>query len=100
MFISVAWLPGGTVQAAIGTTAMARLMALETNQSAALFLAKKVVAQDIVTVAVLSILMSAPLGAFLIRFTSASLLPIHKKGVDTTDREGAKCNAREMEEAE
>lgn len=100
LFISVAWLPGGTVQAAIGTTALARLMALKTNQSAALFLAKKVVAQDIVTVAVLSILMSAPLGAFLIRFTSASLLPIHKEGVDTTDKEGAKYNAREMEEPE
>merc|ERR1712048_1148446 len=67
-FIALAWLPGGSVQAAIGTTALARLMALKTSHSASLFLAKATVAQDIVTVAVLSILMSAPLGAFLIRF--------------------------------
>ena len=78
----MAWLPGATVQAAIGTTAYVRLIALKgVNQTSPEFLAKKLVASDITAVSVISILMTAPLGALLMRIFSARLLPVHRPGI-------------------
>merc|ERR1711976_1119808 len=59
IFVSVCWLPKATVQAAIGGTALSRFsQILEIDNS---FVAAS---QDIVTIAVLSILITAPVGAF------------------------------------
>lgn len=73
LFIAIAWLPKATVQAAIGTTAVVRLADMA-DKSSDLFKAKAKAADDIVAIAVLSILLTAPTGAFLIRFLSDKLL--------------------------
>lgn len=68
LFISLAWLPKATVQAAIGGTALARF---QYNNSSAAYVSAS---EDIVTIAVLSILVTAPLGAFLIKLLAPRLI--------------------------
>jgi len=68
LFISLAWLPKATVQAAIGGTALARF---QSNNSSEAYLSAS---KDIVTIAVLSILVTAPLGAFLIKLLAPRLI--------------------------
>lgn len=68
LFISFAWLPKATVQAAIGTTALVRFTEQNSPQA---FLQPS---RDILTMAVLSILITAPLGSILIRSTANKLL--------------------------
>uniref|UniRef100_T1KAV6 Cation/H+ exchanger transmembrane domain-containing protein n=1 Tax=Tetranychus urticae TaxID=32264 RepID=T1KAV6_TETUR len=72
LFIGVSWLPKGTVQAAIGSIPLelARAKNDETMISYGL---------TILTFAVLSIIISAPLGAFLIKYSGPKLLVKSKK---------------------
>jgi len=81
LFISLAWLPKATVQAAIGGTALARFQ--YNNSSEAYLSASK----DIVTIAVLSILVTAPLGAFLIKLLAPRLISEKdKNGVNSNNQ--------------
>jgi branched-subunit amino acid ABC-type transport system permease component len=67
VFISLAWMPKATVQAAIGSTAldMARTNNDEVSQKYGM---------DVLTVAVLAILLTAPIGALLIGLSGPYLL--------------------------
>ena len=71
MFIAFSWLPKATVQAAIGSTAFDRFSASENS-------AKLTPAKDILTMAVLSIFITAPLGSVLMRSTASKLLEKNK----------------------
>lgn len=84
IFISVAWLPKATVQAAIGSTAldMARVEGNEVQVQLGL---------DVLTVAVLAILTTAPIGALGIGLAGPRLLHRHtdRTSEDThTQKEG------------
>nr|XP_002126822.3 sodium/hydrogen exchanger 9B2 [Ciona intestinalis] len=70
VFMTIAWLPKATVQAAIGAVALD--MAIENNAS------EEVVAYGtkVLTLAVLSILLTAPTGAALIGLTGPKLLKL------------------------
>lgn len=69
LFISLAWLPKATVQAAIGAYALQNLVRNGVSNSNLIS-----IGEDILAIAVLSILITAPLGAFLIKFTAQRLL--------------------------
>lgn len=83
LFICVSWIPKATVQAAIGTTCMIRLNAAYKNKSDKNYLVRKGPAEDMITMAVLSILVTAPLGAFLMRITSEKLLREKNQDLET-----------------
>jgi len=83
LFICVSWIPKATVQAAIGTTCMIRLNAAYKNKSDKDYLVRKGPAEDMITMAVLSILVTAPLGAFLMRITSETLLREKNQDLET-----------------
>jgi len=85
LFICVSWIPKATVQAAIGTTCMIRLNAAYKNKSDKDYLLRKGPAQDMITMAVLSILVTAPLGAFLMRITSDKLLREKNQDLETNE---------------
>lgn len=68
MFVAVAWLPKATVQAAIGS------VALETARGKPSYQHLEVYGVQILTIAVLSIMLTAPLGAVLIALLGPHLL--------------------------
>ena len=83
LFISMAWLPKATVQAAIGAVALDAAKTQLTNaketytdNSTQVYMAKESVeyVQSILTIAVLSILVTAPIGAALIAVCGPRLL--------------------------
>ena len=67
LFIAIAWLPKATVQAAIGPIALDRARALNDTKLEEL-------AKFVLTIAVLSIIITAPLGAIAISLTKNRLL--------------------------
>ncbi|XP_030644223.1 sodium/hydrogen exchanger 9B2 [Chanos chanos] len=67
IFIALAWMPKATVQAAIGSTALDVARNKEQEEL-------KKYGMDVLTVAVLSILITAPIGAILIGLTGPCLL--------------------------
>jgi len=68
LFVAVAWLPKATVQAAIGSEALDVANDEDASDEVTDW------AKDILTIAVLSILLTAPLGALLIAFTGRNWL--------------------------
>lgn len=86
IFIALAWLPKATVQAAIGSTALDMARMKKDTQL-------EKYGMDVLTVAVLSILLTAPVGALVIGLTGPRLLRKPKnpswgtagKGQDDTD---------------
>jgi len=74
LYVMVGWIPKATVQAAIGTTAMIRLNDCFKDKTSKDYLLRKGPADDIIKVAVLCILVTAPLGAFLMRVLANPLL--------------------------
>eukprot|EP00116_Pleurobrachia_bachei_P002669 sb/3462931/ len=77
VFVAFSWIPKATVQAAIGSYALGQTV--EGSQ-------EREWAGTILTMAVIVILVSAPLGALLMVFTAPCLLD--KKGQRVPDREG------------
>ncbi|XP_046900383.1 sodium/hydrogen exchanger 9B2 isoform X2 [Hypomesus transpacificus] len=67
LFISLAWLPKATVQAAIGSTALDMARTKDDQQL-------QKYGMDVLTVAVLSILLTAPIGALIIGLSGPLLL--------------------------
>uniref|UniRef100_A0A4W5JUD5 Cation/H+ exchanger transmembrane domain-containing protein n=1 Tax=Hucho hucho TaxID=62062 RepID=A0A4W5JUD5_9TELE len=67
LFITLAWLPKATVQAAIGSTALDMARTKEDKEL-------EKYGMDVLTVAVLSILLTAPIGALIIGLTGPRLL--------------------------
>jgi len=73
LFVAITWLPKATVQAVIGSMALNSVNKIK-DQTTASFKMQKTAAQDILSMAVLSILVTAPIGGFLMRYTSGPLL--------------------------
>ncbi|KAM3864956.1 sodium/hydrogen exchanger 9B2-like [Diretmus argenteus] len=67
VFIALAWMPKATVQAAIGSTALDMARGKEDEEL-------KKYGMDVLTVAVLAILLTAPIGALIIGITGPYLL--------------------------
>jgi NhaP-type Na+/H+ or K+/H+ antiporter len=104
LFISMAWLPKATVQAAIGAVALdaarARLLDLEKTHlanSTAISEAKTNVqhGQNILTLAVLAILVTAPIGAALIALCGPRLLDRESGGAEERVEEEEKDELRQ-----
>jgi len=73
LYVAISWMPKATVQAVIGSAALQSVMKLK-NQNTPQWRAKKSAAEDILSLAVLSILITAPLGAFLMKVCGEPLL--------------------------
>ncbi|XP_042153765.1 sodium/hydrogen exchanger 9B2-like [Oncorhynchus tshawytscha] len=88
LFIALAWIPKATVQAAIGSTAldMARVEGDEVLVKYGL---------DVLTVAVLAILTTAPIGALGIGLAGPRLLTRHPEGTHVDRKEGTEEDAPE-----
>ncbi|TKS68192.1 Sodium/hydrogen exchanger 9B2 [Collichthys lucidus] len=74
VFIALAWMPKATVQAAIGSTALDMARTKEDKQL-------QKYGMDVLTVAVLAILLTAPVGALIIGLTGPRLLQKPKSSV-------------------
>merc|ERR1712071_435474 len=74
MFVAVSWIPKATVQAALAAAAVARLRTHVKDKTADVYKAQMTAAKDIETIAILSILITAPLGSFLTRLLSQPLM--------------------------
>ncbi|XP_037530862.1 sodium/hydrogen exchanger 9B2 [Nematolebias whitei] len=85
VFIALAWMPKATVQAAIGSTAldMARTKGDQNLQKYGM---------DVLTVAVLAILLTAPVGALIIGLCGPRLLQKPKTSASGTAAEGEEDN--------
>lgn len=92
IFVAVAWLPKATVQAAIGSVALDKVKGLDDDLES--------YAIQILTIAVLSILITAPLGAILIALLGPRLLQMCKQEKGTTSTEGNKQPHEPQQEQE
>ena len=68
LFVAVTWLPKATVQAALGPVALETVRRLNAGPEA------EQMAQNILTLAALSILITAPIGAMAMQFSGPVLL--------------------------
>uniref|UniRef100_A0A3B5AWD1 Mitochondrial sodium/hydrogen exchanger 9B2-like n=1 Tax=Stegastes partitus TaxID=144197 RepID=A0A3B5AWD1_9TELE len=78
VFIALAWMPKATVQAAIGSTALDMARTKDDQQL-------QKYGMDVLTVAVLSILLTAPVGALIIGLSGPRLLQKPKNSVSGGD---------------
>jgi NhaP-type Na+/H+ or K+/H+ antiporter len=94
MFISMAWLPKATVQAAIGS------VALDVVKESPLLATKEniLLGQQVLTMAVLAILVTAPIGAALIAIFGPKLLD--KEKLRALEGDDDDCNVRALEESQ
>uniref|UniRef100_A0AAQ5YM48 Cation/H+ exchanger transmembrane domain-containing protein n=2 Tax=Amphiprion ocellaris TaxID=80972 RepID=A0AAQ5YM48_AMPOC len=90
-FISVAWLPKATVQAAIGSKALD--MAREEGDEALMKFSL-----DVLTLAVLAILTTAPIGALGIGLAGPRLLARQVKGEEVDNEASAPCHNNTVQE--
>ncbi|OWA52319.1 Mitochondrial sodium/hydrogen exchanger 9B2 [Hypsibius exemplaris] len=81
LFTAIAWIPKATVQAALGSIALT--LAREKNSSAEMIL----LGEQVVTIAVLLIVITAPLGAIAITLTAPRLLQKEDGDVRVDDEE-------------
>lgn len=81
IFIALAWMPKATVQAAIGSKALDRARQMNDNQL-------EKYGMDVLTVAALAILFTAPVGALLIGLCGPRLLQRPKNSVCGTEAGG------------
>ncbi|KAI8521382.1 Sodium/hydrogen exchanger 9B2 [Branchiostoma belcheri] len=82
LFVAIAWLPKATVQAAIGSTALDTARELTPGDAT-----NEKLGIQLLTIAVLVILITAPLGSALISLTARRLL--RKSTKDDSDRDSA-----------
>ena len=73
-FMSMAWLPKATVQAAIGSVALDVVKERGATGTTSNYEAELILGRQVLTLAVLAILVTAPIGAFLIAFFGPKLL--------------------------
>lgn len=78
VFVNIAWLPKATVQAALGSVALDLIKSAVAPASDSIeyphYLEQLTFGRDVLTIAVLSILITAPVGAIGIAFTGTRLL--------------------------
>lgn len=74
IFVALAWLPKATVQAALGPVALDTLCSSDLDETSDLFLERKQLGLKVLTVAVLVILITAPLGSIAITLAGPRLL--------------------------
>lgn len=84
LFVSLAWLPKATVQAAIGSLALDNSKALPIERDDRSTMITN--GEKVLTIAVLSILITAPIGAIAIRLTSDKLLSKPLKDDDDSSK--------------
>jgi len=84
LFVSLAWLPKATVQAAIGSLALDNSKALPEEREDKFSMITN--GEKVLTIAVLSILITAPIGAIAIRLTAGKLLPKTSKDTDDSSK--------------
>ncbi|XP_064596743.1 sodium/hydrogen exchanger 9B2-like [Liolophura sinensis] len=94
LFIVFSWLPKGTVQAAIGSVAYDTAVRLNKGESA------KAEGLEIITLAVLCILLTAPVGAWLMAVTGPRLLQRADTNPldDVSEEEDSEAEAEDDEE--
>ncbi|PIK45923.1 putative mitochondrial sodium/hydrogen exchanger 9B2 [Apostichopus japonicus] len=92
IFVAVAWLPKATVQAAIGS------VALETARGKSSYEHLEVYGSQILTIAVLSIILTAPLGAVLISLLGPHLLQKSAGKMEEAGRQLNRSSSGEREE--
>lgn len=88
IFISLAWMPKATVQAAIGSTALDMSRSAGDEQL-------QIYGLDVLTVAVLAILITAPIGALAIGLSGPKLLQQDTHTLDDGEREGTRVDGLE-----
>ena len=74
LFVTLAWLPKATVQAALGPVALDNLYNSGLNQEDDLYKSRYVFSSQILQIAVLVILITAPLGSIAITLSGPKLL--------------------------
>ncbi|XP_042569814.1 sodium/hydrogen exchanger 9B2 isoform X1 [Cyprinus carpio] len=88
IFISLAWMPKATVQAAIGSTALDMSRSAGDEQL-------QIYGLGVLTVAVLAILITAPIGALAIGLSGPKLLQQDTHTLDDGEREGTRVDGLE-----
>ena len=83
IFVALAWLPKATVQAALGPVALDTLKHSDLDDSSEEFLTRKNLGLQVLTIAVLVILITAPIGSVAITLTGPRLL--NKKNDNTEE---------------
>ncbi|XP_051947372.1 sodium/hydrogen exchanger 9B2 [Xyrauchen texanus] len=89
IFISLAWMPKATVQAALGSTALDMARSAGDKQM-------QYYGMDVLTVAVLAILITAPIGALAMSLTGPRLLQQHTP-IQHTQDQSACVSTREVD---
>lgn len=84
IFVALAWLPKATVQAALGPVALDNLYSSELDEESELFQMRRELGHKVLTIAVLVILITAPLGSIAITLTGPRLL---KKSEPSEDKQ-------------
>ena len=74
IFVALAWLPKATVQAALGPVALDSLYNSDLDETSELYQERKALGLKVLTIAVLVILITAPIGAIAITLTGPRLL--------------------------
>lgn len=74
IFVTLAWLPKATVQAALGPVALDTLYTSGLDETDELFIERKALGLKVLTIAVLVILITAPIGAIAITLAGPKLL--------------------------
>ena len=90
IFVALAWLPKATVQAALGPVALDSLYNSDLDQDSELYKTRKELGLKVLTIAVLVILITAPIGSIAITLTGPRLL-----NKTTNDKEAKKTEDQE-----
>jgi len=93
IFISMAWLPKATVQAALGPVALDSLYNSDLDPNSDLYKLRKELGLKILTIAVLVILITAPIGSIAITLSGPKLL--NKKSSNTEGETQENLNLEE-----
>ena len=83
LLVSLAWVPKATVQAALGPLALDRAKAMGSEDKTELI----EYGETVLSIAVLVILVTAPIGAITIRFLGSKWLSKEAKTEDTADKD-------------
>ena len=87
IFVALAWLPKATVQAALGPVALDTLYSSSLDHDDDLFKARRELGLKVLTIAVLVILITAPIGSIAITLAGPRLLTKDDKKEDTSPEE-------------
>ncbi len=92
IFVALAWLPKATVQAALGPVALDTLYSSGMDETDEVFIERKELGLKVLTLAVLVILITAPIGSIAITLAGPRLLTKD----DKKDEDGGRQDAGEQ----